>query len=372
MHARVQVCSHRRPIPAGLLLAAGLCALLSQGGALAAQPQAAPPMPGRLVEAGGHRLHLFCSGSGGPEVVFEAGAGAFSVDFALVQAEVARFTRACSYDRAGYAWSEPGPRPRTMRQIAYELHTALHRAGVKPPYVLVGHSLGGLMVRVFARQYPREVSGLVLVDSTSEDTVLSINGKPVRMRELAKGTPIPPVRTRMPRSPAPPQNGAGGGQSDSAALEPPFDRLPPEARTARSWAQSLPTFGDTNGAEFELLSEEMQIMHAEREREPHPLGDRPLIVLVPQESGADAPGTGPGAVEYRHIMAEKRQQKREMVQLSTNSLYVEVPNTRHEIHIDQPQVLARAIRAVVEAARKRTHLPASLQVSATSGMIPRK
>ena len=97
-----------------------LCAFAPRGRVAGGQVEPSPPIPGRLVDVGGHRVHLSCSGAGSTTVVFEAGAGAFSIDFALVQPEVAKFARACSYDRAGYAWSQPGPRPRTMRQIAYE------------------------------------------------------------------------------------------------------------------------------------------------------------------------------------------------------------------------------------------------------------
>src|SRR5215467_3587743 len=113
-----------------------------------------PRPPGKLVDVGDHRLHIYCTGRGGPAVVLEAGAGDFSLDWSLLQPKVARFTRVCSYDRAGSAWSDPGPTPRTMRQIATELHTGLHRAGIKGPYVLVGQSLGGLIVRVYADLFP--------------------------------------------------------------------------------------------------------------------------------------------------------------------------------------------------------------------------
>src|SRR2546430_5411188 len=121
----------------------------------------APPYPplGKLVDVGGHRLHITCTGRGVPTVVMEAGAGDFSFDWSLVQSKVTRFTRVCSYDRAGYAWSDPGPAPRTMQQIVAELHTGLRKVGVKAPYLFVGQSLGGLIVRVYANQYPTEVAG---------------------------------------------------------------------------------------------------------------------------------------------------------------------------------------------------------------------
>src|SRR2546428_1463462 len=134
-----------------------------------------PPPPGKLVDIGGYRLHINCTGKGSPTVVLEAGAGDFSFDWSLVQAEVARFTRVCSYDRAGSASSDPGPIPRTMHQEVFELHTLLRRAGVEGPYVLVGHSYGGLLMRLYARQYPREGAGVGLVDSTDPDTTLMLN-----------------------------------------------------------------------------------------------------------------------------------------------------------------------------------------------------
>jgi len=123
------------------------------------QPRYSPP--GKMVDLGGYRLHLNCTGKSGPTVVLIAGAGDFSFDWGLVQPGVSRFTRACSYDRAGLAWSEPGPTPRTMRQDAYELHRLLEAAHIKAPYVLIGHSLGGLIARVYEEQYPDEVAGIL-------------------------------------------------------------------------------------------------------------------------------------------------------------------------------------------------------------------
>ena len=175
-----------------------LCSFLVKTGE--AQEARIYPPPGRMVDIGGWRLHLNCTGQrkeGARTVVLESGSGDFSVDWGLVQPEVARFARICSYDRAGAGWSDLGPRPRTWRQVAYELHTALHKAGEKGPYFLVGQSLGGLLIRVYASQYPKEVAGMVLVDSTHEDTVLMMNGKFVRMRELSRGRTIPPVRTTI-------------------------------------------------------------------------------------------------------------------------------------------------------------------------------
>src|SRR5436305_6417124 len=134
--------------------AAVLLVLLSAVTVLAQSGAMAPfPPPGSLVDVGGWLLHLYCTGAARasqPTVILEAGAGDFSVEWSLVQPGVARFARICSYDRAGDGWSELGPHPRTFHHIVYELHTLLEKVGVKPPLVLVGHSYGGWLVRLYA------------------------------------------------------------------------------------------------------------------------------------------------------------------------------------------------------------------------------
>src|SRR5918994_5415779 len=125
-----------------------------------------PPMPGQLIDVGGHSLHLRCSGSGSPTVVLEPGAGLMSSTLGWIVPAVARETRVCVYDRAGHGWSEPADSPQDGAQIATDLHTLLERGNVPGPYVLAGHSFGGLYVQSFAAQYPDDVAGLVLVDTT--------------------------------------------------------------------------------------------------------------------------------------------------------------------------------------------------------------
>jgi pimeloyl-ACP methyl ester carboxylesterase len=117
-----------------------------------------------MVDVGGYRLHLNCTGSGSPTVVIEAGWGDTSASWAWVQPEVAKTTRICTYDRAGMGWSEASPQPRTAREYAQELHTLLVKANEPGPYVLVGHSMGGYTVRVYAHDYPAEIVGVVFVD----------------------------------------------------------------------------------------------------------------------------------------------------------------------------------------------------------------
>src|SRR5438105_10589619 len=124
---------------------------------------------GKLVSVNGFRLNLYCMGSGSPTVVFDSGWEDWAPAWSKVQPEVAKFTRACSYDRAGAGFSEPGAMPRTSVRIAGELRTALHNAGITGPYILVGHAFGGDNVRTFADLYMREVAGLVMIDADSTD-----------------------------------------------------------------------------------------------------------------------------------------------------------------------------------------------------------
>lgn len=122
------------------------------------------PPPGQMVDVGGYCLHIHSMGEGGPTVVFESALGGSSLSWALLRSDVAKLTRACSYDRAGLGWSDADPMPRTPQRIVKELHTLLINARTTGPYVLVGHSFGGLTARLYAAQYPEEVVGMVLVD----------------------------------------------------------------------------------------------------------------------------------------------------------------------------------------------------------------
>ncbi len=138
------------------------------------------PPPGRLVDIGGYRLHLYCVGEGPRTILFEAGLNDFSVQWTDIQRDAARFARACAYDRAGLGWSDISPLPRTSQNMVKELHTLLDRAGIQGPLVLVGHSFGGLLAREYIHAYPGAVSGLVLVDAAHEEQLM-------RIPELAKG-----------------------------------------------------------------------------------------------------------------------------------------------------------------------------------------
>jgi pimeloyl-ACP methyl ester carboxylesterase len=139
------------------------------------------PPPGKMVDVGGYRLHINTLGENthpGPTVVLESGLGCNSLDWALVQPKIAKFARVCSYDRSGSGWSDESSLERTSQNIVEELHTLLHTAGIPEPYVLVGHSFGGINVRLYTSRYPKEVAGVILVDSSHEDQLQKLPSWP--------------------------------------------------------------------------------------------------------------------------------------------------------------------------------------------------
>ncbi len=150
--------------------------------------------PGQLVDVGGYRLHLFCMGEGSPAVILDAANMGTVSSWAWIQPELAKATRVCAYDRAGLGWSDLSPAPQDTRQNAEALHTLLTRQGIAPPYVLVGHSLGGLYTRMYAEMYPSEVAGAVFIEGTPPDTL--------RVRDLPDTMPNAPAAGFMNAMPA--------------------------------------------------------------------------------------------------------------------------------------------------------------------------
>jgi len=290
--------------------------------------QELPPAPGKLFDVDhGRRLHLLCSGAGPPTVVIEAGASSFAIDFTLVQRELQKSSRVCSYDRAGSGWSDSLP-PFMPAKDAQDLHALLTAAKEPGPYVLVGASRGGLLIRGYLAAYPADVAGLVFIDPASEDRLFGMVGSqaiaiaemtPEQMRSTLPSQPV-----RIPRRPV--QTGA------------PFDKLPPELYQQR------------------LLLDERLIASAPETITPEQLGvyqesERAFLASLLATRKAGTPfGSRPTVVLSR---GSDRNQEREdvhiaLAKLSTNWRHRVIAGAGHEIHLFDPPAVITAIREVVE------------------------
>ena len=297
------------------------------------------PPPGRMVDIGGYKLHINCTGKGQPTVVLLHGLGDFSFDWALVQPEVALTTRLCAYDRAGGAWSEPGPTPRGPLKLSQELHALLQRSGEAGPYVLVGHSWGGLIARVYASEYPRDIAGVVLVDATHEDEYWEINGPIVVPRllsdeEWAKIKPKEPLpRGNLPLAPK---------------VRPPFDRLPPEIQELHLWAKSLARpMNVISGGDLRDIRTDLAEVYSltRKSQRKHPLGNMPFAVITrAAENGGPIP---------RKYLEYNMQLQLELSRLSRKGKYIVAATSDHHIQLTQPELVIRTIREVIGAVRGR-------------------
>jgi pimeloyl-ACP methyl ester carboxylesterase len=292
----------------------------------------APPPPGRLVDLGGRSLHLNCQGTGKPAVIMENGSSSFSIDWALVQPEVAKFTQVCTYDRAGHAWSDSGPARGAVEQTVDDLHFLLHRAGIRPPYVLVGASLGGIYTRAYQRRYPQEVAGLVLDDPTSDEGLgYRVHGKDKLVHEISP---------RDMREIFMPLIRAGWRREAPTKIEEPFDRLPKELQAARLWAARKFVAEDDIYQELvtaESWRQEFIALRRERLAKKHSLGSLPLIVLGRKQPDWET--------RQRHLA--------DLKELSSSGKLIVAEDSGHEIHLYRPELVVQAIREVVTAARSK-------------------
>lgn len=313
--------------------------------ALTARGEAVPPEPlGKLVNLGGHKLHVHCIGHGEPTVVIENGLGDFSFDWILVQDRVSQFTRICTYDRAGYAWSDPGPTPRTFDQLNIELHDALLKLGERGPYVLVGHSYGGPVARNFAATYPQLTAGMVLVDSAFEGERIPIGGgKTLRLGDGAKGVAIPAPHETVTESDSPAVRVEDLPQ-EVKTLDPMFKALPPAERKLQLWAQQLPQVYGAEASETEWSADYFARWLAKSQASA--LGNIPLVVLTRAESGY---GNGLD-IPTAQLDKERKDGQARLALLSTNHKQI-IVDSGHNMNLQAPAAVSTAIHLVVNAVR---------------------
>jgi len=259
------------------------------------------------VSIGTHSLHIRCMGQGGPTVVIDTGVGDTLEGWSAIQSQIAEFTHVCIYDRAGYESSEPGPLPRHSQRLADELQQLLKNAGVRGPYVLVGHSLGGLTMQVFADQYPDLVAGLILLDPT-----------PI---PFITGQAFPELYQMLEGQAAEFQNMAEAARQSTD----------PEAQASANYLGAI-------ASEHAALIAESASQVAAIES----FGEFPLVVIG---SGIPNQGFGPDANAFQQFWIEQNQA---LAGKSENGRFVLAQDSSHYIHEDAPEVVLDAIRELVE------------------------
>ena len=327
------------------LLALACSSLLAaiQGTASAAAGDEIYTRPGTLVRADGTRLNLYCMGSGSPAVVFDSGWEDWAPVWTIVQPEVAKWTRACSYDRAGAGFSDPGPMPRTSVRIADELHSALHNAGIKGPYILVGHAFGGDNVRTFAQRYTAEVAGLVLVEA---DVVSSPDERRGQARlisalrecrdAIAAGKPLPALPARP-------------GQPVRTCAQQFFRGLP-EAMWSPQLNAKLLELAQTKVAMYDAYISEMEQVpddEAYLHQHTRSLSSRPIRVLSTGNHGVHSlDPSRPLDPEHRKYQEEVEREQAKWLELSSNARQLFTDKSSEYIPFDQPGFVVDAIREV--------------------------
>ncbi len=293
----------------------------------------ANPAPGQMVDVGGFRMHLYCTGQGSPTVILDSGLSNTWLHWYKVQPQVAQFTRVCSYDRAGLGWSDPSPRPRTSRVIAEELHTLLTKANVSPPFVLVGHSMGGLNVRMYASMYLSDVAGMVLVDAAHPEQKYRLPNyaNPWLGHMLWQKRLMPFGIPRL--------LGWCGQEMDE--VQPAFRSFDCTVRQKEGWF-----------AEEDSIDESRRQVGATGS-----LGDMPLIVLS-HDPGAQQPG-----YEQRRSFEDPwEQMQEELARLSTRGTRSIARGSGHHIHQERPDLVIGAIHDVLAQCRTAQENPQSAQL----------
>jgi len=288
------------------------------------------PTPlGALLDAGGYRVHLYCTGAGNPTVIVAG--GGFSFDWGLVQPKISTLARICTYDPSSAAWSDPFPgrqTPTCTDRVA-ELHEVLHRASISTPVILVGYSIGGLYARLYAARYPEDLAGMVIVDHAFIE--------PAHSPQPAAESHAPPKDGvySVEEIDTPPalisQTPIALGIEDDRN----FQRLPKRDQDLHAWAMSRNPLRPTPEAAAECAAE----VATETKAQTNPLGTKPLVVI---STNYDSPG-------YRQLQAQ-------LLRLSRDAKQVIAEHSTHMVIVDEPETIVAAIEDVVTSIRNHTRL----------------
>jgi pimeloyl-ACP methyl ester carboxylesterase len=294
------------------------------------------PPPGELVEVNGRRAHLYCTGEGSPTVIMEAGLDSFGAQvWGAVQPAIASTTRVCSYDRAGIMWSEPGPEPRDAHRIADDLQALLKAAQELPPYVMVGHSLGGLLLLVYDKRHPGKVSGFVFVDSSHPEQIERLPAEVLEAMDAC--TPSPLLAKVLARLGVVRMMGWMTGEGLQQRSQAAASALGPQSMV---------------GVLRELTAVETIASQASAQTD---LGSRPVVVV---SAGIHDP---PDCADLdqtvqREMDSTWSELQEEIAGFSTSSERRLIENSAHYIQLEVPEAVVAAVRDVVTAVRRGTHV----------------
>jgi pimeloyl-ACP methyl ester carboxylesterase len=317
-----------------LLILTGLA-----GTAARANIRANTPPPGKMIDVGGYSLHLHCQGTGSPTVIIEAGQGGMGIQYANIQDEMSKFTQVCTYDRAGLGWSDLGVQPRSAAVIVDELHTLLSRSGIEGPYILTGHSLGGLYTLLYARTYPEDVAGMVLLDSVHMDRFVRAPQREIdSLRSIAKVMPVfygLQTAIALTGIPALLPSGAGNTTGDSPDADQMFAAV----------AKSSLRYGAGVYQEMKVLEALYEEVRAARITS---LNDIPVITIshsIPEGYMGFTPEEIDASEENWRAF------QNELAGLSTQGRYILADGSGHNIHLDRPEIVLESIQSVLQDAR---------------------
>lgn len=277
--------------------------------------------PGKLIKVNGRNMHIHCIGQKNPTIILDSGAGGFSLEWSEIQNNMARYSRVCTYDRAGYGWSDMGDLPRTTKNIAHELHLLLEQAGLRPPYIIAGHSFGGFTAQYFSRYFSNEVIGIVLIDSSHEEQIYR----------------LPENRRSQPRY-----------------------IIDQQRRNLMTKVMLHENFPKSNAAiAYRLMNQQKSLLTWREELASYPISSRqlssadelsitniPLVVLTRGKRLWPHNDHG-NAMENIWMELQK-----ELKYLSHNSKQIIAEHSGHAIHLDEPELVIDALHDVLYAYEK--------------------